>query len=141
MTGIWKTWMTLWAFGVVLFGAVLAGAAIPQTEGLARTLIVSFGQLNDGSAFDLREMRFATGLMGAVTFGWGLTILLLLPAIHAAGAPAWRALTLAMAAWFVVDSTISVATGFWTNAVSNTALAVAFLIPVLASGALPRGVR
>jgi hypothetical protein len=81
-------------------------------------------------------MRFSVALMGAVTLGWGFTILFLLPAIHAAGAPAWKGLTAALFIWFVIDSAFSVATGFALNAVSNTGLLIAYLIPVLASGAL-----
>ena len=47
----------------------------------------------------------------------------------------WLA-TIGMVVWFVVDSALSVATGFWMNAVSNTGLAVGYLVPVLASGAM-----
>ena len=46
------------------------------------------------------------------------------------------ALTLALIIWYVIDGIISIATGFGLNAVSNTAFAIAYFIPLLASAAL-----
>jgi hypothetical protein len=65
-----------------------------------------------------------------------MTMFAVLQAAKTVGAPIWRSLTFALLAWYVIDSAISVSTGFWLNAVSNTALMVAYLIPVLASSAL-----
>jgi len=137
MTGLWKTWITLWCWGVIVFGAVLALAAFPATDTIARTLFGVIGGVPDGVAlFEPLGMRFSVGLMGAVTLGWGFTVLFLLPTMHAAGAPAWKGLTAALAIWFVIDGAISVATGFALNAVSNTVLMTAYLVPLLASGVL-----
>lgn len=137
MNGAWKSWMVAWCGGVILFGAVLAGGGMPATDGAVHFLYNLLGGLAPGALnLDAPGMRFSVALMGAVTLGWGLTILLLLPAIHAAGAPAWRGLALALAVWYVIDGALSVATGFALNIVPNTALALAYLVPVLASGAL-----
>lgn len=137
MQGFWKTWMTVWSWGVILFGAVLAAGGLPGTDGALAWLYSLLGNLSPETLdLDAPGMRFSVALMGAVTIGWGLTILLLLPAIHAAGAPAWRGLTLALAVWYVIDGALSAATGFALNIVPNTALAVAYLVPVMASGAL-----
>ena len=137
MNGAWKSWMVAWCGGVILFGAVLAGGGLPATDGAVHLLYNLLGGLGPGALnLDAPGMRFSVALMGAVTLGWGLTILLLLPAIHAAGALAWRGLTLALGVWYVIDGALSVATGFALNIVPNTALAVAYLVPVLASGAL-----
>lgn len=139
MAGIWKNWITVWCWAVIVFGAVLAAAGLPATDGVARVLFGVVGGLApDPAMFEPTGMRFAVALMGAVTLGWGFTILFLLPAIHAAGAPAWKGLTAAILIWFVIDSAFSVATGFALNAVSNTGLLIAYLVPVLASGALTR---
>ena len=139
MAGLWKNWITVWCWAVIVFGAVLAAAGLPAMDGVARVLFGVVGSLPaDPAMFEPTGMRFAVALMGAVTLGWGFTILFLLPAIHAAGAPAWKGLTAAILIWFVVDSAFSVATGFALNAVSNTGLLIAYLVPVLASGALTR---
>ena len=137
MTGLWKTWITIWCWGVILFGALLAGAAFPATDAGVRLL---YGLLASGPLPDdflaAPGIRFSIALMGAVSIGWGCTMLFLLPAIHAAGAPAWRGLTAALAVWFVIDGLLSAATGFPLNNLSNLALAIGYAIPLLASGAL-----
>lgn len=137
MNGLWKTWITLWCWGVVAFGVVLASAGLPGADGVARALFGLLGGVPAGADFfDATGMRFSVALMGAVSIGWGFTMLFLLPAITAAGPSAWRGLTGALLIWFAVDSALSVATGFWLNAVSNTVLLAAYLIPLFASGAL-----
>jgi hypothetical protein len=142
MHGIWKTSMTLWCWSVILFGVILMSGSFAATDGLVRGLYELLGGLAPGS-FDLEAtgLRFSVALMGAVTLGWGATILLLLPAIHAAGASAWRGLTLALVIWYVVDGTLSVATGFVLNIVPNTVLAITYLVPLLVSGALKTPAR
>ena len=137
MIGLWKTWITIWCWGVIVFGAVLALGAFPATDGIVRML---YGLLSSSPLpADFLEApghRFSVALMGAVTLGWGLTILFLLPAIHAAGASAWRGLTAALVIWFVIDGALSAATGFALNTLPNTPLAIAYLVPLLASGVL-----
>jgi pheromone shutdown protein TraB len=139
MTGFWKTWMTVWCWGVFVFGAALATAASPATDGVAQALYSLIGaRPHDAAFFEQPGMRFSVGLMGAVSMGWALT---LLAVIRIADAATWRALTGALLVWFVVDNVISVATGYPLNAVSNTLLVAAYLAPLLASGVLRGGVR
>jgi hypothetical protein len=72
--------------------------------------------------------------------GWGLTYRAAFKAGHhltgAAATTFWRAILLAAGIWFVTDSYVSIYTGFWRNAVSNTVLAILFLIPLIRSGVL-----
>lgn len=137
MNGFWKSWIKVWCIGIILFGAVLAAGGLPATDGIVRFLygLLSSDPLPDGF-LDAPGIRFSVALMGAVTMGWGLSILFLLPAIHAAGAPAWRGLTAALVIWFIIDGALSAATGFALNNLPNTALAIAYLVPLMASGAL-----
>ena len=77
--------------------------------------------------------------MGAVSMGWALTFYAAFSAAAALGAqgqPAWRAVTVAVVAWYVIDSALSVATGFALNAVPNTLLLAGYLLPVWRSGVL-----
>jgi len=133
MQGFWVSWMKVWCWGVFAFGVVLATAAVPPADGLVRTLYTLFsGGGENAAAFDTNAVRFGLGLMGALTMAWALTIL----AAIRTGAPIWGELTAAVLIWYVIDSAISISTGFALNAVSNTVLTIAYLIPVLASGAL-----
>jgi len=125
--------MQVWCWGVFAFGVLLTTAAIPPIDGLVRTLYTLFsGGGENAAAFATDPVRFGLGLQGALTIGWALTLM----AAIRTSAPIWRELTLALVVWYVIDSAISVSTGFGLNAVSNTLLMVAYLIPVLASGAL-----
>jgi hypothetical protein len=138
MRDFWKHWLLAWSIGVTIFGLVLAGGAFAATDGLTTALFSLFG--NPLPADMDAHHRFAIGLMGAVTMGWGLTYygafraLFLLPADKAA--PIWRFLLLASLIWYGVDSWISVATGIWMNAVSNTLVIGLLLIGLTQSGAL-----
>jgi hypothetical protein len=136
MKSLWSTWILLWCCGVVAFGILLVTIAVPGIDGPARALLVMFsGDPATADIIDLPAVKFGIGIQGALSIGWGLTTLAFVqtPGI---GAGQWQAITIAIFAWYVIDSAISVATGFWVNAVSNTVLFVAFLIPVIGSGVL-----
>jgi hypothetical protein len=138
MTTFWRNWLVIWCIGLALFGLALYGAAYPATTGPARMLFALFG--NPLPPEPDRYLRFAVPLMGAVSLGWALTMLAALrlawTAEPDAGTALWKRVTVAMLVWYVLDSAASVATGFPINALSNTALLVAYLVPVVASGVL-----
>ncbi len=132
MSGFWKTWMRVWCWAVLAFGAVLVLAAVPALDAAPRLVLGLVG--GDPLLLDLPTMRFAFGLMGALTLGWGLSMIAMVALAHTHGAPVWRSLTASVLVWYVIDSAISVLTGFPLNAVSNTLLTVGYLIPVLVTG-------
>jgi hypothetical protein len=138
MSKYWQNWFLAWAIFVALFGLVLAGGAFAATDGLTRALFTLFGSPMPDAPDPLH--RFAIGLMGAVTLGWGLTFFGAFKALFelepARAAPIWRWIFLTSLVWYVVDSTISVATGIWMNAVSNTIVMVLLLIPMVKTGAM-----
>jgi hypothetical protein len=140
MGGFWKTWMTVWCWGVLVFGAVLALAATPATDAPARAVLGLLGGGPAGAALlDQDAMRFGLGIQGALSIGWALTLLAARDVADAAGGRAWRGIAAGVCAWFAIDSTISVVTGFPLNAVSNTLIIAMFLAPVLGSGVLHKG--
>lgn len=137
MRGLWKSWMTVWCSGVLVFGVVLALAAVPGLSGPPRlVLAVISGDRAGGALLDQPAMQFAFGLQGALTIGWALTMFGMIRLADVAGAPVWRPLTFGLTVWYVIDSAISVITDFPGNAVSNTLLMATYLIPVLATGVL-----
>jgi len=116
----WKNGLVAWAVFVTLFGLVLAGGGWAPTDGPTRLILQMLG----GTTFpgDDRTFRASVGLMGAVTFGWGLTALAVVRYVIADPEPR-RALlgpvTMALIAWCVLDSSLSILNGFALNAVSN----------------------
>lgn len=140
MYGLWKSWMLVWCFATLGLGVVLALAAFPGVDAPARLYYdLIYWPLDGRSAFG-EQTRFTAGVLGAVLIGWGLTILVLIDAAQKAGAGIavglWRGLTSAMAAWFLIDCAISIASGAPVNAVANTVFLATYLIPVLASGVM-----
>ncbi len=136
-----RTWLTLWAWGVVIFGLALATFALPATDAPGRLMFDILG--NSVPADPDAHLRFAVGLMGCVTMGWGVTFLAAFRAAWALPAgqarPIWRLIVTGALVWFIPDSLLSVATGFALNAVSNTVLLVLLLVPLLRSGVLKAG--
>lgn len=136
MTPFWRSWLIGWSYFVMLFGLVLVGAGLPQTDAIARTIFSIIGATNVEWT---PELRFATALMGAVTLGWGITTLVAIRAALAlgdAGTATWRGILTALLAWYVLDSFMSVATGYWLNAVSNTVILAAFAVALFATSVL-----
>ena len=137
MSAFWRSWLNVWAGVVIVFGLVLAGGGLDATDMVAEA---AFAIVGGGASLEWTpHLRFSVALMGAVTMGWGVTYLALFMAAHRLGGaagPVWHPATTGMIVWFFIDSALSVATGFWMNAVSNVVLAVGYLLPVLASGAM-----
>ncbi len=138
MSIFWKNWLTVWAWAVVLFGVALAGFAFEASSSFTRLFYTLIG--NPVALEPGQHMRFAMGLIGCITVGWGITFMAAFKAAHMltgqAAASIWRLTTAAVVIWYVIDSSISAATGFPLNAVSNTVLLALYLIPIRASGAL-----
>jgi len=128
----WTTQMTLWCFGVMVFGLVLMGGAFATTAAPVTLLLEVLGA--DAPIRYDPLYRFSLALMGAVSLGWGATLLAvarITPDLSAQQAQKlWRMVTWAVLLWFVVDSLLSVATGFWRNAIPNTVLLGWYLLLV-----------
>jgi hypothetical protein len=132
------TWMTGWCGAVGLFGIILAGAGFELTSEPVRILL---DFLNGSGELDLNPtMRFSLAILGAVTIGWSLTLMAVIQIANQlekrVSKSIWTGMTASIAIWYVVDSILSIATGFWLNAVSNTIFSATFLIPVIRSGVL-----
>jgi len=139
MSASWRVWLIVWCVGIFIFGAVLAGGAFEATSGPVRLVYEALqgrGPLNFDPA-----MRFSLGVMGGISIGWAMTMLLGIRAAIELGdraRPVWVALTLGLATWFVIDSTLSIATGFGMNVIPNIALIAGYLAAVFASGRLKK---
>ncbi len=138
MSLFWKNWLVVWAVFVTLFGLVLAGGGWAATDAPTRLIL----QILGGTTFpgDDRTFRISVGLMGAVTFGWGLTALAVVR--YVAEDPEQRRtllgpVTMALLAWFVLDSSLSILNGFAPNAVSNVLIISGWVAGVTLSK--PRG--
>lgn len=139
MNGKWQAQMTLWCGAVMIFGLVLIGGAFAATSAGVETVFL----ILDGpgpTTYD-PALRFSLALMGAVTLGWGATVLAVVRVTgdlpEGAALALWRGITVAIVLWYFVDSALSVATGFWRNALSNTVL-IGWYLLLMRRGAAAR---
>lgn len=137
MSGFWRSWFFIWCLSIGLFGLALAGGGLPATDGPVR-LILALLQGPGPVQFD-PTLRFSLGVMGGVSIGWAVMLFLVLRQAIAqgpAGRPLWNAISAGMASWFIIDSTLSVATGFGLNVIPNIGLVGMYIVGLMRSGAL-----
>lgn len=139
MSLFWQAWFQFWLVSMIVFALVVAGGALPATEAPLR---IGLALTSMGPPTDLTPAgRFMIGILGGVFLGWMVMFALVLrqaTAMGRAGRPLWLASTAGMLAWFALDSTLSVATGFGLNLVPNTLALATFLIGVVGSRVLAR---
>lgn len=126
-------WMTVWCTAIGLFGLIIIGGGFEVTSGPIRMF---FNLLDGPGELDLNpHMQFTLAVLGAVTIGWSVTLLVAIQAAHQLEPQArrsiWIGIVASIVVWYVVDSSLSIATGFWHNAISNTIISATFLIPVI----------
>lgn len=139
MSGFWRAWFALWCLSLGVFGLVLSGGGIEATSGPVNLILTTL-QGGEPITFDA-PLRFSLAVLGAVSLGWAVTLYFVIGAaieLKERGRPLWNAITAGMVTWFVVDSALSVATGFGLNVVPNVLLAALYLIGLVGSGALKR---
>ncbi len=130
----WWLWLV-----VVSAGLVVAGLVFVLAPGLTRRLfsLLVFASPETIGGFGnlpVRCIALAHGVLGAVMVGWGAVLLFLLSGPFRRGSrEAWVTVAVSLAAWFVCDTALSLATGFWQNAVLNVVLAVLFAVPLAAT--------
>jgi hypothetical protein len=139
MTSFWRMWFMFWCLSIGIFGVVLAGGALEATSGPA-ALFLTLLKGPSPLVFD-PTLRFCLGVMGGVSIGWAAMLYLVIVAatdLGENGRPFWSAITAGMVSWFVIDSSLSVATGFGLNVVPNIALAGMYVVGLMGSGVLQR---
>ena len=136
---LWWRWLLAVSVGVMVFGIgmVLLPGLTRQFFGL-----LAFSSSEGLSTFSRPAVTYITlahGIIGAVMFGWGTAMLLIvLGPLRRASFHAWLALAIPVAAWFIVDTTLSLWLGFWHNTILNTVFLVLFAIPLAATYRLCR---
>jgi hypothetical protein len=73
-------------------------------------------------------------VLGAVMVGWATALLMVVLGPFARRSRlAWSTVAVSLAGWFLVDTSLSLASGHWPNAVLNVVLAVLFAVPLAAT--------
>lgn len=129
----WRRWLVTAAAAVI--GTGIFFVAAPPLARMLFSAIV-FGAPGTIDAFDERAVRYITlahGVLGAVMIGWGVTMVFaILGPLRRGVAGAWSSLVVSLAAWCIPDTTISLALGFWQNALINLGFVLLFAPPLVA---------
>ena len=118
------------ALGFALFGAALVLLPEPVTSLFAW---IVYGSADRVAAFGpdaVAYVQLVHAILGAVTVGWALTMLAVIAWFRRQPRRAWFAIALPAAAWFLLDSGYSLASGFWRNAAFNALCALALAVPL-----------
>ncbi len=127
----WWLWLVVVSGGVVAAGLVMVSAP-GLTRRLFGLLVFASPTTIDGfGALPVRYVTLVHGVLGAVMVAWGTALLLiLLGPFRRASREAWFTVAVSLVAWFIPDTAVSLATGFWQNAVLNVVLAILFALPL-----------
>ena len=83
-------------------------------------------------ARSLPYVIFLIGVSGAVMAGWAVALFgLVIGPFRRREAGAWRLIASSVTVWFVLDTSFSLVSGFWQNAVLNFGFLLSILIPLL----------
>lgn len=105
------------------------------TEQFFDALIFSGGRSKASFSPEARSyIRFVYGVLGAVIAAWALLMLLVVSGPFRRGERyAWNWLALSFGGWFVVDTSFSLLSGFWENALFNCGFLLLFAPPLIAT--------
>ena len=119
-----KTWLKVTAVVVGSFGPVFFLGTMASTMEPARfTLDLLSWPLDGATTYTSPDTRFLSALTGGFLFGWGVMIWCLSSWVYDAAPEAVRrAVVAGVLAWFVLDSSGSIASGNPSNAVFNIAV-------------------
>ncbi|MEO6063657.1 MAG: hypothetical protein ABIQ99_17130 [Thermoflexales bacterium] len=129
----WDRWMLAESISLIVLGLFVAfGNQTALFDAiLGQSIAAAFwqGQAPVGSA---NFQAFIYGVLGMSVVGWGVTLVgIARNAFLRRERWAWVGIALAITAWFVPDTAISVYHGVWVNVILNCAIAAGFYLPLL----------
>jgi hypothetical protein len=128
----WRCLVTV-SMGVVLFGLILVLFPTLTLQGFSLLVYANPDQLAQNTPNAVSYIKLVHAVLGAVMVGWGAALLYVLFFTFRDNlAIGWKTITGSVLAWFIPDTTYSVISGFWQNAVLNVVFLILFAIPLLA---------
>jgi hypothetical protein len=126
----WWRWLVVATVFVLITG--IAMVEIPEPVSRLFSFILSSPQSEDMSA--RAYLMLFQGVLGGTMFGWGMALLLVAIGPFRRGSrEGWTIIAVSIVSWFISDTSFSLWTGYWMNAVLNTVFMVLFAIPLAAT--------
>jgi hypothetical protein len=138
-SSLWINWLLAIAAGVVVFGLVLVLAPSIARQGFSLLVYTSTDRIDSFGHEPLMYISLAHAVIGGVMVGWGVALFYVTKSLLARGERiAWNLVALSVGAWFVPDTSYSLLSGYWQNAMLNTVFLALFALPLWATRGLRR---
>lgn len=132
-SGFWITWLLAVAAGVVAFGLLLVLVPFLARQGFSLLVYASPDRIDAFGQEPVRYISLAHAVIGGVMVGWGAALFYVTKTLLAGGSRiAWNLVALSVVAWFVPDTSYSLLSGYWQNALLNTFFLALFALPLWA---------
>ncbi len=136
MTSRKESGFDLWCNVILVVGLLVVllslGMILPPLPGVAFFNFVLFAEPSFPSAMTAEGIAYAEllyGVLGSVNIGWMILLMWIAhTGLRSGDAAAWRISILSIGLWYLLDSGLSILTGYWQNAVTNTSLLLPFAI-------------
>ena len=124
-------WLKAASIFTIGFGIVFAAAAIPALAApTALFMDMVFFPLDGAPGIGDPAARLLLAVTGGVLAGWALMVYLVVTEVVPKDPATGRRLILvSLAAWYIVDSSMSFAAGAPVNVASNTVFLLLFVVP------------
>jgi hypothetical protein len=132
-SSFWINWLLAVSASVVGFGLLLVLSPSLVRQGFSLLVYGSPGQIDDFGPEPVRYISLTHAVIGGVMVGWGVALFYVTRVLLARGSRiAWNLIALSLSAWFVPDTSYSVLSGYWQNAVLNSLFLLSFALPLWA---------
>ena len=130
----WSRWLLMVTIGVMVFGLVPVLAPGLTRESFSWLVYADVARTAGFGSEAVEYIALVHAVLGAVMFGWGLALLLVVRGLFARGArEGWQIIAVSVAAWFIPDTAFSLWSGFWQNALLNLVFMLLFSAPLAAT--------
>jgi hypothetical protein len=135
-SSLWINWLLAVSVGVVAFGLVLVLLPSLTRQGFSLLVYASPERIDAFGQEPVRYISLAHAVLGGVMVGWGAALFYITRTLLASGSRiAWNLVAVSVVAWFIPDTSYSLLSGYWQNALLNTVFLVLFAVPLLATRA------
>lgn len=130
----WQRWLIVTTVFVITVSIAMVAIPVPILRLFSLLYYSSPEKIATFGAPAVAFVLLLQGVLGGVMFGWGVALLLVLLGPFRRGSrEGWTIIAASLAAWFIPDTTYSLWSGFWQNAVFNLVFLVFFVIPLVAT--------
>lgn len=120
--------------GVIVFGLALVLAPVLAMQGFSLLVYADPGRIASFGEEPARYAALAHAVLGSVMVGWGAALVVVARALFARGDPTgWNIIAASVGAWVVPDTSYSLLSGFWQNALLNGIFLILFAVPLIAT--------